>query len=319
VTVALLTGYPPFGEPLNEAHSAERTRECDLARLAEELDWNNTGHRAKDFVSRLLVLDETKRMNVKQALRHDWFTNPAHRQDFEALYKRSVRDWQPRTHKGPVIVDFRGFTGSKGVEQSQTSEHVSSVESSRELYPGDASGVSEQNSKLSNTTSDGLSLSPGHLLPRRHREMSPTLSDPALPPYSRAKSGQGSAAGQCSPLSPQAAQDTMDCDVNTAEMLSRVQFLSDSDPSMNITQYSNSPMDEGDDEARDQNETMPSRHPEQAHAGFQSVRGPDLQLGQRQKTRKSIWDDFEGEVYEEMDNMITGRGEHFTYGAGQWM
>ncbi|RJE16645.1 hypothetical protein PHISCL_11018 [Aspergillus sclerotialis] len=78
-------------------------------------------------------------------------------------------------------------------------------------------------------------------------------------------------------------------------------------------------MDEGDRETRDQNETIPPRHPEQAHPGFQSVEGPDLQLRQRRQTRKSLWDDFEGEVYEEVDNMITGRSEHFIYGTGQWM
>lgn len=312
-------GYPPFGDPLNDGYSGGQARECDLARLDEELDWNKTGHRAKDFISRLLVLDETKRMDIKQALRHDWFTNPAHRQDFEALYKRSIRDWQPRVHKGPLIVDFCSFTGSKSEVPSQVSEHVPSIEPPSELYP-EASGDLGQKPKLSNTKLDALLLRSSQWRPHTCREISPTLSDPVLPPHKGVNSGLVTATGQCSLLSPHAAQGTMDCDVNTTGLLSRVQFLSSSEPSMHTTQYSDPPVVEaGDQEIHANMEAISSRISGIAQPRVESTKGsmegPGLQ-SQNGRTRwKCIWDDSEGEVYEAVDNTVTGRSEYFIYGA----
>lgn len=292
MTVALLTGYPPFGGALNNGNSAGQAREDDLARLDEEMVWNNTGQRARDFINRLLVLDESKRMDVKQALEHDWFTNSAHRQEFEALYKRSIRDWKPHVHEGAVIEDFCSFTGSsEAMGESQGSEHVSSVELSGEMY---LEGPLDRHSGLSNMSHASM-VSGGWV--SHTREGSLTLSDPALPPH-RVKTRQESMTGGCSVL-PQ-AKDTMDCDVDTTGLLSRTQFWSPGEESEQVNQ----------------NEDLAQRYPDTVQHGSQSTKAlPDLKVQSRAKTRKSIWDDF-GEVYEEVDNSITGRSERFPYGSG---
>ena len=54
-------------------------------------------------MQQLLILDIERRMTAKDALSHDWFTNDAHRKEFEELYKRSVKHWKPRITRQPVI------------------------------------------------------------------------------------------------------------------------------------------------------------------------------------------------------------------------
>lgn len=103
VTAVALVGYVPFDESSTSVSGG-------LANLDAELKSLDTGPYARDFLRKLLVLDESKRMEVKEALRHAWFTNPAHTRDFEERYRRVIQDWRPRTREEPVIVDLASFT-----------------------------------------------------------------------------------------------------------------------------------------------------------------------------------------------------------------
>ncbi|KAF1947125.1 Pkinase-domain-containing protein [Clathrospora elynae] len=69
---------------------------CDLSVLDDEYhpSWNVIGGRPKDFIKRLLVLEEDDRMTASEALVHPWFSSYA--EDFEDLYARSIADWVPR-------------------------------------------------------------------------------------------------------------------------------------------------------------------------------------------------------------------------------
>jgi len=68
---------------------------CDLSVLDVHPVWLTVGHRPKDFIRNLLVLDESRRMSATQALAHPWFTNKCHAAEFEALYDRATKDWRP--------------------------------------------------------------------------------------------------------------------------------------------------------------------------------------------------------------------------------
>jgi protein-serine/threonine kinase len=50
-------------------------------------------------------------MDVKQALQHDWFTNPAQAAWFKEMYTRSIQGWKPRSSSEPVIVELTSFLG----------------------------------------------------------------------------------------------------------------------------------------------------------------------------------------------------------------
>jgi protein-serine/threonine kinase len=181
VTAVLLTGDTPFKNSLT-ADATELTRRKDREKLEADMDWNNTGHRARDFVLKLLVFDEAQRMDVKQALNHNWFTNPAHREAFEALYRRSIRDWKPRVREGPLVIDLCSLM----VPPKYINEPIETSCSARcttanleEPYNGDH--LSYQNG----TFSASLESLNDRFRQGRPASLSPTLSDPDLPPHRR--------------------------------------------------------------------------------------------------------------------------------------
>ena len=94
VTVVLLTGGYPFFEAGSGEYSERLASDCNLDVLEKSQSWRDVGARPKAFVKGLLVLDERQRMTAKESLTHEWFTNDAHRTDFEELYRRAIRHWQ---------------------------------------------------------------------------------------------------------------------------------------------------------------------------------------------------------------------------------
>ncbi|KAL2362899.1 hypothetical protein RJZ56_004218 [Blastomyces dermatitidis] len=96
LTVVLLTGGSPFIDVKTGQYSQAMARNCDLSTLEQEKDWQRVGLRAKDFVRKLLILDEDARMTADQAVSHEWFTNPAYKAEFEELYKRVEKQWRPK-------------------------------------------------------------------------------------------------------------------------------------------------------------------------------------------------------------------------------
>ncbi|CEL04778.1 hypothetical protein ASPCAL05903 [Aspergillus calidoustus] len=91
LTAVLLTGESPFDD-MRWGCITNEGKVTGLMTLKARLKRNKVGERAQDFVLRLLEHIVAKRMDVKEALQHAWFTNPSHSADFEALYKRSIRD-----------------------------------------------------------------------------------------------------------------------------------------------------------------------------------------------------------------------------------
>lgn len=154
VTAVLLTGDSPFHD-LTFGQHIQLPEDGNFERLESDMEWHNVGTRARDFVHQLLLVDEVKRMNVKQALQHHWFTNRAHKREFEALYKRSVRDWRPRVHQGPLIVELSSFIATHKPKDGPVN------------FPECSPRESEDSSI-------------------HEREASPTLSDPDLPTHSKA-------------------------------------------------------------------------------------------------------------------------------------
>ncbi|KAF2823889.1 kinase-like protein [Ophiobolus disseminans] len=72
--------------------------QCDLSVLDDEYhpSWSEVGPFPKDFIRRLLVLEEADRMTATEALAHAWFTNDCYAEDLEDLYARSIREWHSR-------------------------------------------------------------------------------------------------------------------------------------------------------------------------------------------------------------------------------
>lgn len=103
ITVVLLTGGSPFMSPKTNQYCQKLAQQCDLQQLEIVSEWQAAGKRPKDFVRRLLVLNEEDRMTAQEAKRHSWFSNDFHRVDFEAVYDRAIKHWRPRRAKAPII------------------------------------------------------------------------------------------------------------------------------------------------------------------------------------------------------------------------
>lgn len=108
VTSAVLTGRSIFvkdqashetrtsGEAIIEAAAT-----CDLQELDNSVEWKGVSDRGKDFVKKLLVLDEKERMTAVQALEHEWFTSKECETSSNALYQQAIKNWIPR-YRAPL-------------------------------------------------------------------------------------------------------------------------------------------------------------------------------------------------------------------------
>lgn len=275
VTAILLTGDSPFRDPtLNQP--AHLPKDSDFERLERSIEWHNIGPRARDFVRQLLLLDESKRMTAKQALCHSWFTNRAHKCEFEALYRRSTKDWKPREHRGPLIVDLCSLmpacrpVHASAANIQQYRENDALLSQSPELRDD----YSQHSSPFEDVTTCG-------------REISPTLSDPELPKHNKARERS--------------------TDQRSAHWLT-IHEQKQWDSGLHTVLHP-------------PNQMMPALH---QHAGgprnrnrekdFQSPLKNNPAVPIRKRTR-NIWDILQDEVYEEVDNVATGKRHQLIYGS----
>ena len=112
ITAALLTGQTFFSHRKDGAFEEDAQRvvvglaaKCDLSILDDEdhPSWGPIAPAPKDFVKRLLVLDEDNRMSATEALGHIWFTHAMMAREYEAQYERSIRDWHPRCKDNQLV------------------------------------------------------------------------------------------------------------------------------------------------------------------------------------------------------------------------
>ncbi|KAL8942092.1 MAG: hypothetical protein Q9216_001858 [Gyalolechia sp. 2 TL-2023] len=102
IAAAMLIGRPAFtmsetstGRYDSAAAVIAAAAKCDLRALDDPDIWGDLGMQAKDFIKRLLVLDERARLTADQALSHVWFTEKRHRQPIVRRYDQAVASWKP--------------------------------------------------------------------------------------------------------------------------------------------------------------------------------------------------------------------------------
>ena len=75
---------------------------CDLGELDHSPFWQTVDYRSRNFIKELLTLDEKSRLDVGQALEHEWFTACGRRMVLEEKYCQIIKGWMPRR----VLLDF---------------------------------------------------------------------------------------------------------------------------------------------------------------------------------------------------------------------
>lgn len=95
----------PGDDTISKLHKQRAAAECDLSMLDNHnnSEWASVNRRGKAFIKALLVLDETQRLTVKQALNHPFLTSRSYVHVLDKIYQRAVRGWKPRV-KGKDIV-----------------------------------------------------------------------------------------------------------------------------------------------------------------------------------------------------------------------
>ena len=113
VTATLLTAEPiracfastsdrachPASQRVLAATTAEVRYDLRVLDDAHNQLWGPVGRRPKDFLKKLLALDESHRPTAREALEHSWFTNKLYRTELEMLYQRAIEGWKP----GPQV------------------------------------------------------------------------------------------------------------------------------------------------------------------------------------------------------------------------
>lgn len=118
VSAVLLTGASAFADPVTRIYSETLAKQCNQESLRLSQEWQAVRERPRDFVEKLLVIDEAKRMTAPDALRHSWFANDFHRPDFEALYDRAMRHWRPRA-TGRDLFEFAGPSIARKIARNE--------------------------------------------------------------------------------------------------------------------------------------------------------------------------------------------------------
>ncbi|KAF9695264.1 hypothetical protein EKO04_007163 [Ascochyta lentis] len=128
IAAAILTGEQIFGCRQDDSFEEDPRRviiklaaQCDLSILDDEYHplWGPIGAAPKDFIKRLLVLEEEDRMSAAEALDHVWFTHPYMAAEFDAQYERSIRDWCPR-HKDDQLIEQISVNSSRIAHESKS-------------------------------------------------------------------------------------------------------------------------------------------------------------------------------------------------------
>ncbi|KAJ5495189.1 hypothetical protein N7539_000305 [Penicillium diatomitis] len=83
-----------------------RSYERAGAMLEADMEALRISPRPKDFMQRLLDVDESCRMDVKQALQHEWFTHASQAGWFIEKYHDAVEDWTPHVIGESIVIDL---------------------------------------------------------------------------------------------------------------------------------------------------------------------------------------------------------------------
>ncbi|KAL8638410.1 MAG: hypothetical protein Q9228_004432 [Teloschistes exilis] len=102
VTAAMLIGRSAFvmsqastGRQPSAATVINAAAKCDLGVLDDVDVWGEIDSAAKDFIKRLLVLDERSRLTADEAISHTWFTQERHGHRMAKRYDEAIASWKP--------------------------------------------------------------------------------------------------------------------------------------------------------------------------------------------------------------------------------
>ena len=109
VSVILLTGASPWSHAAQADSHGAPAKVCTMEAFEILTSWRNLSSKPKEFVKKLLVVDENSRMTAQDALKDAWFASDVYNADFDELYRKTIRHWKSRAVQNPALefVDAR--------------------------------------------------------------------------------------------------------------------------------------------------------------------------------------------------------------------
>jgi len=102
VTTALFLGRSYFMDPEDSAFQRHQTEailnaiaKCNMDDLDHNPIWQEASQNARNFIKKVLVLDEVVRLKVRQALQQKWFVEEDHKEFLQKRYQQAIRGWIP--------------------------------------------------------------------------------------------------------------------------------------------------------------------------------------------------------------------------------
>ena len=121
ITSTALSGtfvFPRTGGSQQDSYQAavNAAAKCDLSFLDDDnnLSWREIRFTPKDFIKKLLVLQENRRMTAAEALVHPWFANQVYAAEFTALDEKTNRSWRPRLPDTELVESIQSKDKNSG-------------------------------------------------------------------------------------------------------------------------------------------------------------------------------------------------------------
>src|SRR5450432_1666113 len=158
ITLCLLTG-----ETLMPFSQLQKTSQAHIAAILVQASethpqWRDVNVHGKDFVSKLLILDPSRRMGSSDAVEHEWFCKPTRMAtELDKLYERANKFWARHPCRTSIIEELpnvaeqRGSSGRNTLPRTRkklpdtTASPYFGLE--RHLQPQDAPSRSKMHSK----------------------------------------------------------------------------------------------------------------------------------------------------------------------------
>ena len=116
LTTSLFLGHSIFDNRLDKVYHQssqdailEAATECNLEELESGPDWAHVDSLAKSFIKKLLILEEEKRLEVDNALRHLWLNQGNRSNELQQEYDKALSSWEPRLPKADFKEDLAIF------------------------------------------------------------------------------------------------------------------------------------------------------------------------------------------------------------------
>lgn len=93
VATTILTDMMPFCPSADASLPDAKQYAVKIQRLEKWQPWLDLNNAPRDFVRKLLILEESARLTAEKALQHKWVTDTRYCEAYNRVYKKATSRW----------------------------------------------------------------------------------------------------------------------------------------------------------------------------------------------------------------------------------